>query len=175
MRSRPRTTPLHCVIAFYLARATCSPEYAAIPILGASLLRGIVVHRRSWLSLYVPKWYVTRTTSTKCGSPAGARSSHQRLSSEAELLSFPKLRTEPVSDSYDRSLFKTPDEQVAFEFGRLLELFGRARARSCTVDVFVKRVNEASKLGLTWVDALEFAAERHAIGSEKLPDKKAIV
>lgn len=77
-----------------------------------------------------------------------------------------------MSDNYDRKPFKTPEEQVAFEFGRVLDLFGRARARSCTVEVFVERVNQAGKLGLTWIDALEFAAERHAIGSEQLPHRK---
>ena len=62
----------------------------------------------------------------------------------------------------DRKQLKTPDELVALEFGRVMDFFGTARARSCTVEVFVERVNEAGKLGLSWVDALAFAAERHA-------------
>ncbi len=73
-----------------------------------------------------------------------------------------------MTDNYNRKQLKTPEEQVAFEFGRVLDLFRKARARSCTLKVFVDRVNEAGKLGLSWVDAIEFAAERHAIGSEQL-------
>ena len=50
-----------------------------------------------------------------------------------------------------------------------MDLFATARARSCNVDVFVERVNEAGKLGLTWVDALAFAAERH-----KMPQTRSV-
>ena len=65
-----------------------------------------------------------------------------------------------MGEILDRKQLKTSDELIALEFGRVMDLFGAARARSCTVDVFVERVNEAGKLGLTWVDALAFAAER---------------
>ena len=51
-----------------------------------------------------------------------------------------------------REQYKTPDEEIAEEFGRVLELFQQARSKF----LFAPLMNEASAKGLNWVQALEY-------------------
>lgn len=60
----------------------------------------------------------------------------------------------------NRQLLRTSDEDLAAEFGRILNLFSRALTTRADLPAFCRRVNQASAQGLTWIEALERAAER---------------
>ena len=68
-------------------------------------------------------------------------------------------RQEP-SQGGTRERYKTPDEDVATEFGHLLHLFERAVPRSSDRAVFARLMNEASAKGLSWVEGLKYVTER---------------
>lgn len=61
--------------------------------------------------------------------------------------------------SMNRQHLKTSDEDLVAEFGRVLDFFGRALKTRSDVSTFCRHVNEGAAQGLTWVEALERAAE----------------
>ena len=80
-------------------------------------------------------------------------------------MSFPELiaSNEGVENGsiMNRQHLKTTDEDLVAEFGRVVELFGRALRTRSDVFNFCQRVNQGAAEGLTWVQALERAAEAH--------------
>lgn len=64
-----------------------------------------------------------------------------------------------------RDHLKTTDEDLVAEFGRVLELFGEAFSRSSDRVAFCLSVNEAGERGLTWIQALEQAAQKRKVPS----------
>lgn len=58
----------------------------------------------------------------------------------------------------NRQFLRTTDEVLAAEFGRVLEMFGRALTSRADLPGFLRRINEAGAQGATWVEALERAA-----------------
>lgn len=46
------------------------------------------------------------------------------------------------------------------EFGRILDLFGRALIRRSDLASFCRRMNEAASKGLKWTEALEQVADK---------------
>ena len=60
----------------------------------------------------------------------------------------------------NRHLLETPDEDLAAEFGRVLDLFSRGFRCRSDLAAFCNRVNAAAAQGYTWIEALEQAADR---------------
>lgn len=59
----------------------------------------------------------------------------------------------------DRQHLTTSDEDLVAEFGRVLELFGRALTTRSDLSAFCQHVNASAAQGFTWLEALEKAAE----------------
>lgn len=63
----------------------------------------------------------------------------------------------------ERNFLKTSDEETAFEFGRLMDLFARAFSATADCACICQRVNEGGASGLDWITALEQALASHVI------------
>lgn len=61
--------------------------------------------------------------------------------------------------SVDRNQLKTTDEELALEFGRLMDLFRRVFSSHARRAKMQRRLDKARADGLSWVEALEYAAE----------------
>ena len=68
--------------------------------------------------------------------------------------------TQEVQKRTNREQYRTPDEDMATEFGRLLHLFERATPTRSDRAAFARLMNEASAKGLSWVEGLEYVTER---------------
>lgn len=62
--------------------------------------------------------------------------------------------------SLDRNQYRTSEEELAAEFGRVLTLFNEALARTGDGSLFRFLMNEASAKGLNWVEGLEYVVSR---------------
>ncbi len=59
-----------------------------------------------------------------------------------------------------RDHYKTPDTDVSAEFDRVCQLFQEALPEPSDRFVFECLMNEASNLGLNWVDGLRYVVEK---------------
>ena len=59
-----------------------------------------------------------------------------------------------------REQLRTPDEFMAAEFGRVMRLFGQALPTESDRTTFERLMNEASSMGLNWIEGLEYAASK---------------
>ena len=59
----------------------------------------------------------------------------------------------------NREQFKTPDEEVAREFGRVIDLLQKSIAKVPDQHLLTRLMKEASAKGLNWVEGLEYVAE----------------
>lgn len=59
-----------------------------------------------------------------------------------------------------RERYKTPDTDVSAEFDRVCELFQQALPGPADRLVFECLMNEASSLGLNWVDGLQYVVDK---------------
>lgn len=59
-----------------------------------------------------------------------------------------------------RERYKTPDGDVSAEFQRVCQLFQQALPGPSDRFLFDCLMNEASNLGLNWVDGLQYVVER---------------
>ena len=64
-----------------------------------------------------------------------------------------------MNQSTSREHLKTIDDDLALEFGQVLELFRLARARQ-SMQSLSFRMQEGSQVGLNWVEALEQTVSR---------------
>lgn len=64
-----------------------------------------------------------------------------------------------------RRILTTSDEDLAQEFGRVMDLFSRGFTSTSDRNHFFCSMNAASSRGYSWVEALEYAAgERRRVG-----------
>lgn len=63
-----------------------------------------------------------------------------------------------MNDLTQREYLRTTDEEIALDFGRILELFRLALAHAGNTQRFCLRMNEGSGDGLNWIEALEQTA-----------------
>lgn len=61
--------------------------------------------------------------------------------------------------SVDRNQLKISDEELALEFGRLLGVFRRVFSGHVHRPEMQRRLDKARAEGLSWVEALHYAAE----------------
>lgn len=59
-----------------------------------------------------------------------------------------------------RDRYKTPDTDVSAEFDRVCDLFQQALPGPSDRLIFECLMNEASSLGLNWVDGLQYVVEK---------------
>lgn len=59
-----------------------------------------------------------------------------------------------------RERYKTPDTDVSAEFDRVCDLFQQALPGPADRLVFECLMNEASSLGLNWVDGLQYVVDK---------------
>lgn len=58
----------------------------------------------------------------------------------------------------NREQFRTPDEDIVEEFGRVIELFQQSIAKFPDHTLLVRLMSEASAKGLNWIEGLEYVA-----------------
>lgn len=74
------------------------------------------------------------------------------------------------STTVTRERYKTPEGDVSAEFGRLCQLFQQALPGPADRILFDCLMNEASSLGLNWVEGLEYVVEqRHRFDEARPP------
>ena len=84
-----------------------------------------------------------------------------QAASEFALALTPRRNLITLVCTMGRERYRTSDEDVAEEFGRVMELLVKAQAKPR----FYEFMAEGSSLGLTWVDALEYAVKLPQNGS----------
>ncbi len=62
----------------------------------------------------------------------------------------------------NRQYLKISDEELVAEFGKVLNLFSSALKTRADAASFYRLVNEGSEQGLTWLEAVERAAEQRS-------------
>ena len=76
---------------------------------------------------------------------------------------LPGLRRYPICMS--REQYKTPDDEMAEEFGRVIHLFQETTSKTIDQDLFKRLMNEASAKGLNWIQGLEYVLQRRHLGN----------
>ena len=64
-----------------------------------------------------------------------------------------------------RERYKTPDDELAEEFGRIIHLFQETTSKITDPELFKRLMNEASAKGLNWIQGLEYVLERRQTGN----------